>query len=174
MSRKAYLSQNVEEATRISWTNNTGAAIAVGDIGGIKADAGHRVAAMAFESIAAGETGVVFIRARVRVKKDTNVALVQCQTAWWDFSAQKATTHAIANTANDFALGMVVKSESASSEWVEIDLNECAHSKEMGSSSSSSSSSSSLSSSSSSSCSSSSSSSSSSSCSSSSSSSSSS
>lgn len=78
-------------------------------------------------SCALGETVQVLWAGRIKVPKDTNVALVQGHTAWWDYSTNKATTSAIANQDEDFALGLIVDTTVASDTEVVVDLNTGPH-----------------------------------------------
>lgn len=140
-----------------TYTNSTGASLTVkdGEVIGIPADSGKRVAAVVRSetdvatpgTIANGEVCQVAISGRVRVPKDTAVSFSQGETCWWDASATTATDSATAGTMSDFVLGRVVNVAATADTTVDVDLNEGPYEGSMGSSSSSSTSSSSSSSS---------------------------
>jgi predicted RecA/RadA family phage recombinase len=136
LNRKAYLLQNADENTQLTFTNNTAADIAVGDVVGVHSDAGKRIAAIALTNIATGETGQVLIKGRARISKAA-VVLLQGHSAWWDGSASVANIPANCKKAEDFCIGMVVADTVAGDSRVDVDLNAGPDANDLGSSSSS-------------------------------------
>ncbi len=117
---------------QISYVNGGSALnIATHEVIGIEGDADKPIATATWASTqvatigscATDETVQVLWGGRVKVPKDTDVELVQGHTAWWDYSANKATNSVVANQDEDFALGLVVDTTVASDTEVVVDLN---------------------------------------------------
>ncbi|GAG20129.1 unnamed protein product [marine sediment metagenome] len=136
MPATALEAQHIEDSgpTEVQMTYvNPDAAVSITnhEIVGSQSDSGKLMATIIAASedvatrgiLATDETGQVWIAGRFRVPKDITVPLVQGHTAYWDKSTNKATTNAVANQADDFALGMVVKSASTSQAYVDVDIN---------------------------------------------------
>ena len=138
-------------------TNNSGVSMSITnhEVFAKAGNSGHRIVGILWAAsyvatpgtLADGETGMYAIAGRFSFPKDTAVALAQGGTAWWDYSANKATNHATANDNLDFSLGRIVESAALADTHVTVDINEGPQAGSMGSSSSSSLSSSSSSSS---------------------------
>jgi len=116
---------------------NAGSALSIRyhEVIGIEGDADRPIATATWASTqiatigtcATDETVQVLWAGRVKVPKDTDVALVQGHTAWWDASTNKATTSAVASHDDDFVLGLVVDTTVASDTEVVVDLNTGPH-----------------------------------------------
>ena len=132
MPEAQLISDSGPTEVQISYVN-AGSAVSIvnHEIFAITADTDKPIATAAWASTqvatigtcATDETLQVLWTGRVKVPKDTNVALTQGHTAWWDTSTNKATTSAIASQSTDFALGLVVDTVAAATTSVVIDLN---------------------------------------------------
>lgn len=154
-TREAILKMNIENAVQMTrWTNNTGAAVSVGEVLGIAVGSGHRMAVVVLNersnnlgAILPGGIGQILKQGRVNIDKSSSVSFTQGAEVWWDASANAASTAAVCNQVADFFVGMCTIAANTAAVFVEVDLNFGPHAFGMGSSSSSSSTSSSSSSS---------------------------
>lgn len=140
--QESKLDLNLDEAVRVTWTNDTGTAVVVGEIIGIKEASGKRVAARVEEAIANGSSGTVSIYGRYTIAKSTAVSFAQFALVYWDVSANKASTLAVCNQHGDFCVGWAAAAAATAATYVQVDFNKGSQKFNMGSSSSSSSSSS--------------------------------
>jgi predicted RecA/RadA family phage recombinase len=140
-TREAILKQNVANAVQLTWTNSTGSDVSIGEVLGISAGSGKRIAVVALEAISSGSSGQVLKGGRVNIKKNTSTSFSLGDPVCWDYDNDEANTASVANTIYDFVVGACTVAASSSASHVEVDLNEGPSAYDMGSSSSSSSSS---------------------------------
>ena len=147
------LSDSGPTEEQLTYTNTSGASKSITDheVFAIATKAGSRMAVISWAetdvvtagTCAANEVMQVLKAGRIRVPKDTSVAFTIGNVVYWDYSANKGSDAATANTMDDFVLGMCVKTAAAAATEVDVDLNIGSDAFGIGSSSSSSSSSSS-------------------------------
>lgn len=119
---------------QLTYTNATGSSISITnhEIFSITSDTNKDVACMALASTdvatigtcANGETMQALIGGRIRVNKSTAVDFAIGASVYWDAGNNTATTKAVAAAADDFCLGMCVKTAATAATEVDVDMNE--------------------------------------------------
>ncbi len=112
----------------LAWTNGTGAAVALGDPTPLSIVTTTCVAAVVLKDdggdttdVDDGDTGIIAIKGRHTIDKNTSTAFAQGQIVWWDFTNGEATDATAA--IGDFVLGVASLAAASAATTVEVELN---------------------------------------------------
>lgn len=108
------LIQEFKEAVSIKWTNDTGAAVASGDVVNVS----PFMLGIVYDSIAADASGTVVIRGRARMDKDATLTISPLDLLYWD-----ATNEQVTNRASGLPIGLAATTQASTDTEVDVDLN---------------------------------------------------
>ena len=74
-------------------------------------------------TLAQNESGAIIQKGVMEFKKNTSKAFAVGDQVYWDASANEANDDTTANTADDFCLGTCIRNATASSFWVQVEMN---------------------------------------------------